>query len=101
MDETLATLVRLGMEVLPVSAVGWLGLRLLASSIGQAQKPVRLGGPIAFIFVWSFAVFVRFKIDGGASSILSILYISLLALGVIALLVRLLIRAFARPSKRQ
>ena len=99
MDETLATLFRLGTEVLPISAVGWLGLRLLAWSIGQAQKPVRLGGPIAFIFIWAFAVFVRFKMDGGAFSILSILYSSLLALGVIALLVRLLIRAFARPPK--
>ena len=99
MDDALATLVRLGMDALPISAVGWLGLRLLASSLGQARKPVRLGGPIAFIFVWGFAIFVRYSADGGVSSIISILYASLLALGVIAFLVRLLMRAFARPSK--
>jgi hypothetical protein len=101
MDEALATLVRLGTEVLPVSAVGWLGLRLLGSSLGRTEKTVRLGGPIAFVVIWGLAVFVRFKMDGGTSSILSILYVSLFALGLFSLVVRLVVGAFARPSKRR
>jgi hypothetical protein len=101
MDDTLTTLIRFAKEALPVSVLGWLGLRMGAWSLGQAQKPVRLGGPIAFLVLWGFAIFVRSSLDAGASSILSTLYVSFFALGSLAVLVRLLVRAFTRPSKRQ
>lgn len=101
MDDLVAALPRLGLEVLPISAFGWLGVRLLASSVGQAERSVKLGGPYAFLVVWGFAIFVNFKTVGRASSIISILYILLLALGLLACVVRLVVGAFARPSKRQ
>ncbi len=101
MDHVLETLVRLAVEALPASIAGWLGLRLLAWSVGQAQRPVRLGGPYAFLVVWGFAVFVKFTAAGRVTGIISPLYISLFALGVLACLIRAIVQVFMRPSHRQ
>ena len=101
MDDLVAALPRLGLEVLPISALGWLGVRLLASSLGQTEGSVKFGGPYAFLVVWSLAIFVNFKTVGRASSIISTLYITLLALGLLVCVVRSIVGAFVRPSKRQ
>ncbi len=100
MDHVLEALFRLAIEALPASIAGWLGLRLLAWSVGQAQKPVRLGGPYAFLVVWGIAVFVNFKAIRRVPAIISPLYISLFALGLLAWLVRAIVQLFMRPSQR-
>jgi hypothetical protein len=99
MDELVAILARVALDVLPVSALGWLGFRLLAGSIGEAGAPVKLGGPYAFLVLWGLAIFISFRTAGRGSSIVSTLYISLFVLGLVVCFVRMLVRAFTRSSK--
>ncbi len=99
MGHVLETIVHLAIEALPASIAGWLGFRFLAWSVGQAQKPVRLGGPYAFLVVWSLAIFVNFNTVGRGSAIVSTFYVSVFALGLLACLVRAFVQLFARPSK--
>ncbi len=101
MDHVLEALFRLAVDALPASIAGWLGLRLLAWSVGQAQRPVRLGGPYAFLVIWGLAVFVKSTAVGRVTGIISPLYISLFTLGVLACLIRAIVQALMRPSHRQ
>jgi len=102
-DELLATLLRLGLETLPISALGWLGLWLLSASgfSDSSRKSMGFGGPWGFLIVWGVAVFVNFKAVGIASPVIHAFYISLFALGLLVSLARLVVRAVLRTSKRR
>jgi hypothetical protein len=99
MEELLNSFLRFGVDVLPVSVAGWLGLRLLVWSAGKAERFIHFGGPYSFLAIWALACFVKSKTLAGSSSALDTLYFALLALGLLACLVRLIVLAFVRSSR--
>ena len=100
LDDLLATVSRFGVEVLPVSIMGWLGVRLLAWSAGKAERYVRFGGPCTFVAIWGLAVFATCKTLGRASPVIHTVCVSLLILGLLASLVRAAAEMRKRHSRR-
>ena len=100
LDDLLATVSRFGVEVLPESIMGWLGVRLLAWSAGKAERYVRFGGPCTFVAIWGLAVFATCKTVGRASPVINTICVSLLILGLLASLVRAAAEMRKRHSRR-
>jgi len=70
----------------------------LVSRYGGKMR--RFGGPYTFLVVWGVAVFVNSKTLGMTTPIISTFYFSLLALGLLASVVRVAVEKRRRSSGR-
>ncbi len=101
MNENLyGPLIKVAIESLPGSLVGWLGVWLLLRSVEIAKLCRGLGGPYAFLAVWGFAVFASIASSGRAAPAIDAFYYSLLALGVLATLINRIIAMTKWPRHR-
>jgi hypothetical protein len=100
LDDMLAAVGHSGVEVLIVSIIGWLGIRLLAWSAGQAGTRVGVAGPCTLVAIWAFAIFANSKTLGRASPVINTVCMSLLILGLLASLVRAAVERHKTRSRR-
>ena len=100
LEELLPAIPRCGMEALPVSIMGWLGVRLLAWSAGNAEKYVRFGGPCTFLVICGLAVFASCETLGRSWPAINTVCLSLLILGLLASLVRATAAIRKKSSRR-
>ncbi len=100
LDDMLAAVGGFGVDVLIVSIMGWLGVRLLAWSTEQTEKHVRFGGPCTLVAIWALAIFANCKTLGRASPVINTVCVSLLILGLLASLVRVAAARHKTRSRR-
>ena len=98
LNNILGPLLQPGIDAIPFSVAGWLGIWLLVWSVERAESSRSFGGPVTFMVIWGVTVFANYETQGRASPILETLYFSLLALGMLAALVHAAVRIFKRPN---
>jgi hypothetical protein len=101
LEELLPTIPRCGVEILPVSIMGWLGIRLLAWSAGNAEGHVRFGGPCTFLVIFGLAAFASCETLGRSLPALNTICLSLLILGLLASLARAVAEIRKKTSRRR
>ena len=89
-------LLQLGIDAIPISVAGWLGIWLLVWSVERAESSRSFGGPFTFIIIWGITVFANYETQGRASPVLQTLYFSLLASGSIAAFVHAVVEFFRK-----
>ncbi len=98
MEDFLARIIIFARQALPISLVAWLAIQLLYQSIRQ-DGSFFFEGLYTFLAVWSLITIVNYNTNGIYSSAITTLTLSLLAMGVLVLLVRAVLRAFS-PRRR-
>ncbi len=97
LEDTIGSLAVFAQQALPISLVGWLAVQLLYQSVRQ-DGGLFFEGLYTFLAVWSLITIVNYSTKGRASPSISAFTFSLLAMGVLVLLICAVVRAFS--SKR-
>lgn len=98
LDDIIGSLPAFARQALPISLIAWLAIQLLYQSVRQGVglffEPL-----YTFLAVWSLITIINNSTNGRSSPAISALTLSLLAMGVLVLFVRVVVWVFS-PKRR-
>jgi hypothetical protein len=93
-------LVRIVIDAIPISIVGWIGIWLLSCSVERVEWYRSFGGPYTLLVVWGLAIVADFQTNGRSVPVIHTFYFALLALGLLATVVYAIVGIFRRLHHR-